>query len=206
MTSAQDTKLRDRFALALGCFVLGAFTDFVFNGILKIVWIAIYGLCYVTIGTTLNAYLAKTRFFKNTRLSMTALLLGALAGHLAMAGHQFPRNYSMRLVSNPFENASIALKAEELTETLYISSEKLQQKLSQKSSAASQEPIPVTVRVTFQYGCIQKIVVDRVDGIAINSDPAASWTWKIDRDAPTAAEPLNLGWGDEKYFWCHKSS
>jgi len=209
MTSATEAKLKDRIALAIACFVFGVFMDFVFNGILKIVWFIIYGLSYVTIGTTINSYLVETRFAKHTRLAMATLLLGALAGHLTLTGHQDVRKYSMTLSPSPFQNAPLAMKAKELTETLYVSSdklqEKLQEKLAQHSSPTAQEPIPVTVRVTTHYGCIQLIQVDEIDGVAINSDPAASWTWKIDRNT-NVLDSVHLGWGDENYFWCRKPS
>jgi hypothetical protein len=205
MTSATEAKPKDRIALAIAFFVFGIFMDFVFNGLLKIVWLIIYGLCYVTIGTTINSYLVETRFAKHTRLAMFALLLGALVGHLTLTGHQDLRKYSMIRSPSPFQNAPLAMKAKELTETLYVSSDKLQEKLSQHSSPTAQEAIPVTVRVTTQYGCIQLIQVDEIDGVAINSDPAASWTWKIDRNT-NVFDSVHLGWGDENYFWCRKPS
>jgi hypothetical protein len=205
MTSGQDAKPKDRIALAIACFAFGVCMDFVFNGILKIVWVIIYGLSYVTIGTTLNSYLVQTRFAKHTRLAMSALLLGALAGHLMLTGHQDVRRYSMILSPSPFQNAPLAMKAKELTETLYVSSDKLQEKFTQRSSPRAQESIPVTVRVTTHYGCIQLIQVDEIDGVTINSDPAASWTWKIDRNT-NVFDSVPLGWGDENYFWCRKSS
>jgi hypothetical protein len=209
MTSTPDAKPKDRIALAIACFVFGVFMDFVFNGLLKIVWLIIYGLSYVTIGTTLNSYLVETRFVKHTRLAMSTLLLGALAGHLTLAGHQDVRRFSMILSPSPFQNAPLAMKAKELAETLYVSSDKLQEKFQEKlslhSSPTPQEAVPVTVRVTTHYGCIQLIQVDEIDGVAINSDPAASWTWKIDRNT-NVSDSVHLGWGDEYYFWCRKPS
>jgi hypothetical protein len=202
MTSKNPAKPMDRIALAVSCFILGILVDFLFNAIFKIIWIAIYGLCYVAIGTTINAYLTRTRVAKHTTLSMMTFLIGAAAGHLAMTGHQSIRHYSAKMVPSPYENARIALKAPELAETLYVTSDHLEQKLL--PTPISQESIPLTALVTLQYGCVQKILIDEIDGVAINSDPAASWTWKIDRStSPT--EPLSLGWGDEKYFWCRKS-
>lgn len=191
-------------ALAVAFFLLGIVVDFLFNAIFKIIWIVIYGLCYIAIGTTLNAYLSKTRFAKCTRFTLIALLLGALAGHLAMTGHQVIRNYSMRRVPSPFENAPVALNTKELVETLYVTSDKLLQKMGPYSDSSSQEPVPVVIRLTTEYGCIQKITVDQIAGVDIASDPAASWTWRSDRYAIPAPNIKNMGWGDEGYFWCSK--
>jgi hypothetical protein len=202
MASENPAKTTDRIALAVSCFILGIFVDFLFNAIFKIIWVAIYGLCYVAIGTTINAYLARTRVAKHTTLSMLTFLIGAAAGHLTMTGHPSIRHYSAKMVPSPYENARIALKTPELAETLYVTSDHLEQKLP--PTPISQEPIPLTARVTIQYGCVQNIFIDEIDGVEINSDPAASWTWKIDRST-FSTEPLNMGWGDEKYFWCRKS-
>jgi hypothetical protein len=202
MTSVGPVKPSERVALAIACFAFGIVIDFLFNAIFKIIWFVIYGVCYVTIGTTLGAYLTKTRFAKHTTLSMITMLLGALAAHLAMTGRQDVRTFSTKMVPSPFENAPIALKAPELAETLYVTSDKLLQRLSPSAPPAG--PVPLTVRVTLQYFCVQKIYVDQIDGVEIDSDPSASWSWQIDRNS-TNKEPLTLGWGDEKYFWCRKS-
>jgi hypothetical protein len=181
---------------------LGVGFDFVVNGVLKIIWIGIYGAVYLTIGATLYDYILSNRRSFGLAVTMTvAFLAGTALGHIVFQGKTDARVYSMNLVSsNP-----IVLQSPEFSDGLFVSSDTLQTELAAHGSRGD---FPVTIKVVKSYGCIQSFNVTSVAGVDVISDPKASWVW---RPVPGAAaggvaragmeeENLRLPWCRIKWF------
>ena len=179
--------------------ILGVGVDFFVNGVLKIIWVGIYGAVYVTIGATLYNYALSTRWrsFGLAVTIATGFLLGTACGHVAFEGRSKVRNYEMNLVSTD----PILLQSPDFSDGLFVSSDRLQAALAGKPSA--QRDIPVTVQVIQSYGCIQSFKVASVAGVDVISDPQASWVWKPVPGTPVRDIPhAGMKEENQRLIWC----
>jgi hypothetical protein len=187
---------RQAFFILIGLFFGGVLTDFIFNGLLKIVWIAIYGSVYLTIASGLYSYLHERFGTLFALRAGSAFLAGCLIAHLLFAGHREMRVYSMSLISD----SGIILQSPELSQTLYISSDQVLKVLGKLDMKAV---IPVSIQVTKDYGCIFSFKVATVAGIDVMNDSGSNWVWRQDgsRTAPVGGFS-GLNEENARRFWC----
>jgi hypothetical protein len=180
-------------ALAI-CALLGALLDFVFNGVFKIVWIVIYGPAYVVAAKVLHTQLSRLRPSWPARPAIVSLFAGALACHLLCVGHTRQVAYLMTQVSN----APMTFRAADWPQTLVVTSDKLTQVLG---AGAGKDRVPVVLNAVLDYGCYQSLKISTVAGVDVQTDPDASWTWRMENRAPM---PTDIGPGseDRSLPWC----
>lgn len=167
------SRVKPIFAIIVSA-LFGVGVDFLVNGVLKIIWIAIYGAVYVTIAATLYNYALSTRW-RSFGLALTisaVFLLGTALGHIAFQGKTQVRVYSMNLVSTE----PILLRSPDFSDGLFVTSEKLHAELAKPGSP---RVIPVRILVVQSYGCVQSFKVASVAGVDVITDPQASWVWKV---------------------------
>lgn len=196
LSSIKPDSRRTRIIILIASVLLGVLTDFLFNGVLKIVWIAIYGATYLTLAAALYSRLHiqfGDRF--GARAGML-YLVGCLFSHLVFVGHHETRTYSMSLMSD----SRIILESPELSQNLYVTSDHVLQALGK---LVAHQTVPITVQVTKDYGCIWAFKIATVAGVDVMEDSAASWVW---RPAESKSVPSGGfdGLNDEnsRRFWC----
>jgi len=178
----------------LACAISGAVLDFLFNGVLKIVWIIVYGPAYIAACKVLTTQLERLKRPELNRLGVIALMGGALVCHLASVGRRREVTYPMVRISDD----PVTLHSSDWPQVLAVSSEPLKQLLANRSKA---EEVPVVLQAVMDYGCYRSIKVTTVAGVDVQSDPAASWTWRMENRAPM---PTDIGPGSEdlQLPWC----
>jgi hypothetical protein len=186
------------FAAVLG----GVFTDFLFVGVLKIVWVAIYGTVYLTCASTLYTFLSKSRFKKITLSSSLGFFATAFIFHFSVEGVQSNRTYLMDLDSYP----PPALHSPKFAQLLIVESDRLQSLLPEKNLT---KEIPVSFAIIKDYGCIRSFKVKTVAGIDVMDDVRASWTLKAEKGylftSTAPPDPRFDGMAEEnmRLPWCH---
>lgn len=181
------------FVLALS----GVAADFLVNGVLKIIWIIIYGTTYLGIAASLYNRALSTPLRDRASWLALAFLAGAALGHVALTGRSQLRTYTMTVLTA----SPLALGSSEFTDQLLVTSSRLQQELSRPGAPAS---VPVTIQVVENYGCIESFKVSSIAGIDVLSDPQASWVWKPPQGGPTAPTSGSAGLTEEnkRLPWC----
>ena len=172
----------------------GGFIDFLIYGVCKIIWMVIYVPAYCAISVALFGFCARTQWKKHAWGIITAVLCGALLARLSMVNHH-------RLITYAMESSSVSpitLHSEEWPQILIVTSDKLQKDLASKTPKSN---IPVLVEAITDYGCIKSFRVTSIDGVDVEQDPKASWTWKT-LDANNATKGLGPGSEDQGYPWC----
>jgi hypothetical protein len=183
-------------AIVAAAFFLGVLTDFIFNGVLKIVWIAIYGSVYLTLSGGIYTYLLTSQWKQYAVKSGIAVLLGSIVSHLLFTGQVEIRHYDMRLTSE----AQLVLQAPELSQTLYVASENAVKALGKFEKNVS---VPVTVQVVKDYGCILSFKVITVAGVDVMGDAQSSWVWKqVDSRSPPPGGFSGLNEENSRRPWC----
>src|ERR1039458_6978478 len=122
---------RHKFLFWVGFFALGVAFDFIFVGVLKIIWILIYGITYLTIATTIDSQMRHKYHKRLSRVSALCFLLGAFLGHFSFTGWHREDVYLMKLESSD----PIVLKATEFPEFLYLTSTGLKKEIVDKQLA-----------------------------------------------------------------------
>lgn len=195
--------MRTPFAVFFCFALIGIGVDFMFNGILKVVWLAIYGPVYLGIASTLYNSLYKTSFRASAKLGAFAFLGGAAAGHCLWTGHTETRIYPMS--RGGMSGSTITLRSPRFSRTLVVTSELLRKTLpegleetrasSSSSGNSSGNGIPVAIQVVQDYGCIRTFKVSTVAGVDVMNDPGSLWVWRSDEatsaSSPGPGAPLN---------------
>jgi hypothetical protein len=175
---------------------LGVGVDCLINGVLKILWLIIYGPVYLGIAASIYNYLHVSRWRPFAWTMAVAFLSGAALGHLALTGRAQIRVYQMKLVSD----APITLQSPEFSDCLFVTSDRLRNALAQR---ASQENIPVAIQVIRNYGCIESFKVTSVAGVDVMSDPQAMWVWKPVAEFPArGAAHSGMKEENQRLPWC----
>jgi hypothetical protein len=186
-------------SVVVGCAVMGIMLDFLMNGVLKVVWIAITGPTYVVAASTLATALKRSRWSAYTSRGVVGLLVGTILGHLIFQNHGEVRTYPMSRVPSSLSQA-VAFRSDDFPETLFVTSPKLQRELDRRSNDSS---VPVSVTIQKDYGCIRSFRVSTVAGVDVLTDTDATWTWKIDKNNPgkpfTGVDPHDE---DQALIWC----
>ncbi|MGZ3652030.1 MAG: hypothetical protein ACXVCI_06495 [Bdellovibrionota bacterium] len=175
-------------------FLLGALLDFLVYGVAEIIWFVVYAPIYFAAGSILVTQLAHSRWERVARAAATSMILGLVVARLSLVHLHRKVSYTMNVTQGP----SITLRSENWPRTLVISSEKLKADIAGKAPGTT---ISVAVDVITNYGCISSFVVSTVDGVDIQADRAASWTWRNDSGAPADAIG-GPGLEDQQYPWC----
>jgi hypothetical protein len=190
--------------ILVGLPVLGFCVDFILNGVLKVIWFPIYATVYFGLAVSFYNYFHKSRLRPWATGASCLFLTGTALGHLFWTGRAELRTYSMSIVSqSPFE-----LRAPEFSDTLFVMSDKLLAKLGDQTALGS-PPVPVTIEVIKDYGCIRSFKVARVAGVDVMKDPGANWVWRpADRqtteERAASAHVLKAGIEEEnqRLLWC----
>lgn len=181
-------------ALILTCLLLGALLDFIFNGVLKIVWFIVYGPVYLACAEILLTKLMTSHPPRLSRLGAGALLCGAFAAHLGMTGLHRQEVYRM----SPVSTDPITFRSDDWPQKLYVSSDGLAKKLL---GVKTTEPVPVIVSRVVDYGCTRSFTVVSVDDVDVR-DPGSRWSWKSDPGVATPTHPIGPGYEDDGLSWC----
>jgi hypothetical protein len=175
--------------------LLGGALDFVFNGVLKIIWLVIYGPAYAVACHLYIWLVVRTRYAAFWRESAIAFLLGALVMHLTFTGQVARDSYPMTLASSD----PLTLVSQTWPQKLIVVSKKL----SAQIATAAPPGIVVVIRRINDYGCTRSSVVESVDGVDVENDPEARWTWKRGSGADETARPrVGPGNEDQGLPWC----
>lgn len=179
--------------LLFTCAFLGVLLDFIFNGVLKIVWIWIYAPAYLTAATILVARLSKTRHKPVANEAAGLMILGALALHLLFTGAIRQSVYPMDLsLTEP-----VTFRSDLWPQRLIVLSDQLSKHLT---GMPSTKALPVVIERIADYGCTRSSVVVSVAGVDVRVDPDARWTWKTDPLAAASFE--GPGFEDRGLPWC----
>jgi hypothetical protein len=181
-------------AFLAACAISGALLDFAFNGVFKIVWFVVYGPAYCAAAKVLDTQLSRLRPSWPVRPAVVALLGGALIGHLVSVGRTRRIEYSLKLVSD----SPITLRSGDWPQILVVSSEKLGQRLA---TLADKSAVPIVLDAVTDYGCYRSVKIATVAGVDVQTDPNASWTWRMENRQPV---PVDVGPGSEDRVlpWC----
>jgi hypothetical protein len=183
-------------SILVASFLAGVAIDFLFNGVLKIVWIAIYSATYVTVSAILYSYLHERLGDLFAAKAAAVFLMGCLASHLLFTGQHETRTYLMKLKSDP----RIILQAPELSQSLFVAGDRVSTVMSKLDSNQS---VPVTIDVVKYYGCIFSFKVMTVAGVDVMNDPESSWVWKqIDSHPEPAGGFSGLNEENARRPWC----
>jgi hypothetical protein len=182
--------------ILVASFLAGVATDFLFNGVLKIVWIAIYSATYVTVAAIHYSYLNERLGNLFAAKAATLFLLGCLVSHLLFTGQHETRTYLMKLKNDP----RIILQSPELSQALFVASDRVSMVMSKLDS---NESVPVTVEVIKYYGCIFSFKVVTVAGVDVMNDPDSSWVWKQLESRPAPPSGFaGLAEENARRLWC----
>jgi hypothetical protein len=163
---------RNRLLILVSSFLIGVWADFLFNGVLKIVWVLIYGATYFTLAALLYSSLHQKYGDRFGAQAGALFLAGCLMGHLVFVGRRETRTYSMSLIVG---DSRIVLRSPELSQTLYVASEGVLKALAKMDTRGG---VLVTVQLTKDYGCVWSFKVSTVAGVDVMNDPESSWVWK----------------------------
>jgi hypothetical protein len=196
-TRAPSDKASDRLLVVAGSFLLGCLADFIFNGVFKIIWAAVYGPCYLVLAIFVGGGLDKTRFVEISRKAAVVFLVGSAFAHFLLSERHTILSFPMDVL-NVEADQPVRLASKDWPQELVVQSPGLQTALVQ---GASKTAMPVTVEVTKTYGCVRSFRVSTVGGVDVKNDIKSSWTWRtnVDSHAPEAAFPEYV---DRKWFWC----
>lgn len=175
-------------------FAAGVFLDFLFVGVLKLIWPAIYGAIYIGICAWLF-HEASIRKWRPHALKMIGILMcGVVFAHL-LARRSEIRTYPMNWVGDP---GTIELQSPEFSDTLFVTSDAVQNTLSKLNVHTG---IPLVIQVVKNYGCIESFKASSIAGVDVMNDPKAIWVWK---SAPGATVAGQAGMKEEnsRLFWC----
>jgi hypothetical protein len=169
LQNIQTFQQQKRLGLVVAFLALGVLTDFVLVGILKVIWIAIYGVSYFAFAMTVETQVSRKGGKQAARVAAVSFLIGTVIGHLLLVQQRREDVYLMSLLSqNP-----IVLKSEEFPEFLYVQSDRLKQELA--ASAATEQISVKTVSIS-DYGCVKRFYIDAIKDIDVYGDTKASWT------------------------------
>jgi len=187
---------RNYRVLMLGLFILsGALTDFLFVGILKIIWIWIYGAAYLALAMTLESKLRSRELWKNhTRWPVTAFLLGCLISHLFFVNHTREEVFPMQVESRE----PLVLKTGEFPELLYVTSQKLQKNLTE--SPNKKETMMVAESVN-DYYCMKSFSIKSIEGVEIKNDKSSTWTLRFNK-VGIFTNKILPSMDDSSWPWC----
>lgn len=185
------------FVLALS----GVAADFLVNGVLKLIWIVIYGATYLGIAASIYNRALTGRWRESAGRLAVAFLAGAALGHVALTGRSHLRSYSMTALSA----SPITLGSPDFSDQLLVTSSRLQQELSRPGAPVS---VPVTIQVVQNYGCIESFRITSIGDVDMMADPQATWVWKAAPGVPPgtaarsglAAENARLPWCQIHWF------
>lgn len=173
---------------------IGAVFDFLTYGVLKIIWMMIYVPMYFIAGKMLFHGVTRMGRPELARQAVVAMIAGALAAHLVLVGRRGSAVYTMTSVLG----TPIILHSSEWPQTLVVASEPLAQNLA---GTPTRDNVPVVMEFITDYGCTRSSRVVDVDGVDVDHDPNASWTWKTDKNihpSPTSGP----GTEDHEFPWC----
>jgi hypothetical protein len=172
--------------------VVGAAVDFIFGGVLKIIWFLIYTPAYFVIAHTISTWLRTTRWAALASKSLIAIFCAALLNHLLWSGYH--RDFTYEMVKG--SDSPISFRSGEWPQVLFVSGPKLEAALGPRPL---QDKVRVTVSAVMDYGCIRSFKLVSIGDFIL--DPDASWAWKTDKNA-TTPEQNGPGSEDQKRPWC----
>jgi hypothetical protein len=176
------------------CVVSGGVVDFLVNGVLKILWIPIYGPVYISISLAIYNYILRSRRSSFALKGAISFLIGAAIGHLVLTGRKEVRVYPMNLTNdNP-----ISLRSPSFSQSLLITSDKVRNAIGDRKS-----DIPVTIQIVKDFGCIQSFKVATVAGVDVMFDTSADWVWRDEKIVSVPSGGFS-GMDEEnlKLLWC----
>jgi hypothetical protein len=178
--------------------LLGLTLDYLFSGVLKVIWFLIYAPFYAAIGNALYMQLRKSSFKESSLWITSAFFIGAALGHVTFTAYTRRFNYSMSLQSlNP-----TTLNSSEWPQKLILISDPVTAALVKIPPKGD---IPVVIEDTLDYGCVRRSKIVSVAGVDISNDAASSWTWKKDHSYAVQIDPVQLsgpGNEDQNLPWC----
>jgi len=179
-------------------FLLGAFTDFLFGGVFRIVWFALYVTFYITCASTLYTYVDRSRAQTHARNAALLFLGAALLTHVIFLGWKETRDYPMSLLKYP----PVTLQSPRIAQSLVIESAGVERLLPEKNLTQN---IDVKVEVIKDYGCIRSFRVKSVAGIDVMTDRDATWTLRDDIPPATDKSTHYDGLNEEnaRIPWCN---
>jgi hypothetical protein len=183
-------------SILVASFLAGVAIDFIFNGVLKIVWVAIYSATYLTAAAIHYSYFNERLGNLFAAKAATVFLLGCFASHLWFTGQHETRTYLMKLKNDP----RIILQSPELSQSLFIASDRVS---TVTSKLDANDSVPVTVDVVKYYGCIFSFKVVTVAGVDVMNDPESSWVWKQLESRPAPSGGFSgLNEENARRLWC----
>jgi hypothetical protein len=173
----------------------GFLLDFLFNAVLKIVWVAIYLPCYCAIGGTFWNAMLESRWVSCRNVALLGFTAGCLGAHLLLNGRVTTQIYSLTLVS---ETPPMALRSRLWPETLYVYGDKVGGVLRDWSN---KNDVPLTTVIVTDYGCTKSTRMVMLAGFNIEADAGTNWVWK---DDDRLHKPPKIGPGseDRRFPWC----
>ena len=176
--------------------LLGVVTDFLTNGVLKILWISIYATAYIGIAASIYNHALSNQYRPLAKKIALAFLFGTLVGHLTFTGWQEARLYSMNVVSV----SPLALESPEFSDRLYVTSELLQKKLIDQPTLKT---VPVTMQMIRNYGCISSFKISTIADVDVMSDSKSYWVWKHVSGMPESDSHFaGMKEENDRVFWC----
>lgn len=186
---------RDKLIFIGLFFIGGMLTDFITVGVLKIIWIIIYGTTYFTIAMTIESSVARTKGKAVAKSAVLSFLAGTILAHLCFVNYTHHASYSMTLVSdNP-----LTLKAPEFPEVFYITSDKLSEVLKAQNL---QQNIPMETESAMDYACAKTFVINSIAGVDIRSDASSHWALRLNKLGVFAHTDLPNLTEDSRWPWC----
>ncbi len=172
-------------------FTGGALFDFLVYGVAKIIWAVVYVPLYVVVASILHTQLTRSAHARHFKMAFVGFVAGALVARVALVHRHRQATYVMAAGgSQPF-----TLHSEDWPRTLLVTSEALAKDLSAKPAGRA---LSVVVDVVSDYGCISSFQVRTIDGVNVENDPSATWTW---RD-PSVGATSGPGLEDQELPWC----
>lgn len=193
------TNKMSRAKVILACLALALFgllIDFLFSGVLKIIWLVVYGPVYLGLATAIHNYALGNRWRSVANFMAAAFLLGAAIGHFAFAEKPEIRVYFMSMVND----SPMEFQSTDFSDSLFVSSEPIKAKLSRNSSVQN---IPVAIQVVKNYACIESFKVSSIAGVDVMHDKNAYWVWKpVGGTKAISANYFGKEAENQRLLWC----
>jgi hypothetical protein len=187
--------MNNNFLKAFGLVLFGMLVDFLFNGVLKIIWIPVYGTAYLAIAATIYNYGVSHCLQAAAKYLVLFFFAGTLLGHLIFTGITVVRTYSMEVVSA----SPLQLHSNDFSDNLFLASDAINQALAQNPG----KPVPVDIEVVENYGCIASFKISRVASVDVAHDPNSFWVWKqAGGSAPTNSASAGMDVENQRKPWC----
>lgn len=180
-----------RYLPLAACALLGVLLDFLVYGVAEVEWPVVYLPLFFAALSIFYSWLLRSRWEKKAKVAVLTMLAGIAGARLTLSHWRRQATYSMTAQTG----TTITLRAPGSSRMLLVSSAALQAALAHKPAG---ETIPVVINVTTDYGCIHEFEVASIDGIDLNQDSAASWTWRTEGAAPATG----VGLEDHALPWC----